>query len=56
MKMLKVVMLAKMGCMSGFGYGVRNSDSSWLLEFADGLNLVICNTIYEAGDMCSWLC
>ena len=28
----------------GFGYGSRNADGSRILEFADGLNLVICNT------------
>jgi len=33
----------------GYGYGVRNADGSRILEFADGLNLVILNTVYEAG-------
>jgi len=28
----------------GFGYGDRNGDGSRILAFADGLNLVICNT------------
>jgi len=31
------------GC---FGYGSRNADGSRILEFADGLNLVICNTLF----------
>ena len=30
----------------GFGYGSRNADGSKILEFADGLNLVICNTLF----------
>ena len=30
----------------GFGYGSRNADGSRMLEFADGLNLVICNTLF----------
>ena len=34
------------GTHGGFGYGSRNTDSSRILEFADGLNLVICNTLF----------
>ena len=34
------------GTHSGFGYGSRNTDGSRILEFADGLNLVICNTLF----------
>ena len=30
----------------GFGYGSKNADGSRILEFADGLNLVICNTLF----------
>jgi len=30
----------------GFGYVSRNADGSRILEFADGLNLVICNTLF----------
>ena len=30
----------------GFGYGDRNADGSRILEFADGLNSVICNTLF----------
>jgi len=30
----------------GFGYGDRNADGSRILEFADGLNLVICNILF----------
>jgi len=30
----------------GFGFGSRNADGSRILEFADGLNLVICNTLF----------
>jgi len=29
----------------GFGYEDRNADGSRILECADGLNLVICNTL-----------
>ena len=32
------------GTHGGFGYGARNAGGSGILEFADGLNLVICNT------------
>ena len=28
----------------GYRFGDRNADGSRILEFADGLNLVICNT------------
>ena len=34
------------GTHGGFGYGPRNADGSRILEFADGLNLVICNTLF----------
>ena len=34
------------GTHGGFGYGSRNADGSKILEFADGLNLVICNTLF----------
>ena len=34
------------GTHGGFGYGARNADGSRILEFADGLNLVICNTLF----------
>ena len=34
------------GTYGGFGYGSRNADGSRILEFADGLNLVICNTLF----------
>jgi len=34
------------GTHGGFGYGFRNPDGSMILEFADGLNLVICNTFF----------
>ena len=34
------------GTHGGFGYGSRYSDGSRILEFADGLNLVICNTLF----------
>ena len=30
----------------GFGYGDRNADGSRILQFADGLNLVVCNTLF----------
>jgi len=48
------------GTHGGFGYGARNADGSRILEFTEGLNLVICNTGHEAGirpdDICSWFC
>jgi len=34
------------GTHVGFGSGSRNTDGSRILEFADGLNLVICNTLF----------
>ena len=34
------------GMHGGFGYGDRNADGSRILEFADGLNVVICNTLF----------
>jgi len=34
------------GTHGGLGYGSRNADGSRILEFADGLNLVICNTLF----------
>ena len=34
------------GMHAGFGYGDRNADGSRNLEIADGLNLVICNTLF----------
>jgi len=34
------------GMHGGFGYRDRNADGSRILEFADGLNLVICNTFF----------
>jgi len=39
-------MLAMTGRMVVFGYGDRNADSSRILQFADGLDLVICNTLF----------
>jgi len=34
------------GTHGGFGYSSRIADGSRILEFADGLNLVICNTLF----------
>jgi len=34
------------GTHGGFGYGSRNADGSRILEFADGLRLVICITLF----------
>jgi len=34
------------GTQGSFGYGSRNADGSRILEFADGLNLVISNTLF----------
>jgi len=34
------------GTHSGYGFGDRNADGSRILEFADGLNLVMCNTLF----------
>ena len=39
------------GTHSGFGYGSRNTDGSRILEFADGLNLVICNTLFTKQEV-----
>jgi len=34
------------GTHGGFEYGSRNAGGSMILEFADGLNLVICKTLF----------
>ena len=34
------------GTHGGFGYSCRIADGSRILEFADGLNLVICNALF----------
>ena len=34
------------GMHGGYGYVVTNADSSRILEFADGLSIVICNTLF----------
>jgi len=34
------------GTHGGYGFGARNADGSRILEFADGLNLVVCNTLF----------
>ena len=34
------------GMHGGFGYGDRNADGSRILDFADGLNLVVCNSLF----------
>ena len=34
------------GTHGGFGYGSRNADGFRILEFADRLNLIICNTLF----------
>ena len=34
------------GTHGGFGYGSVNADGSRILEFANGVNLVICNTLF----------
>jgi len=33
------------GMHGGYGFRDRNANGSRILEFADGLNLVICNTL-----------
>ena len=46
------------GTHCGFAYGSWNADGSRILEFADGLNLVICNTLFTKQEAklvtCSW--
>ena len=34
------------GTHGGYRFGDRNADVSRILEFADGLNLAICNTLF----------
>ena len=34
------------GTHGGYVFGARNANGSRILEFADGLNLVICNTMF----------
>ena len=46
MGMSEAVMLDMIGHMVVFWYGSRNADGSRILQFADGLNLVICNTLF----------
>jgi len=41
------------GTYGGYGFGDRNADGSRILEFADGLNLVICNTLFMKQNL-SW--
>ena len=47
------------GTHGGFGYSCRNADGSRILEFADGLNLFICNTLFTKQEaklltICGW--
>jgi len=41
------------GMHGGYEFGDRNADGSRILEFADGLNLVICNTLFMKQNL-SW--
>jgi len=34
------------GMRGGYGYGARNADGSRILEFADGLSIIICKTLF----------
>jgi len=34
------------GTHGGYGFGDRNANGTRILEFANGLNLVICNTMF----------
>jgi len=36
------------GTHDDFGYGDTNADGSRILEFAEGLNLDVCNTLFTA--------
>ena len=46
------------GTHGGFRYSSRYADGSRILEFADGLNLVICNTLFTKQEAmlvtCIW--
>jgi len=48
------------GTHGAYGYAVRNADGSRILQLADGLNLVICNTLFVKQESklvtCSWFC
>jgi len=46
------------GTRGGFGYGDRNADGSRILEFADRLNLVICNTLFmkQESQLVTFIC
>jgi len=48
MGMLEIVMLAMMRCMVvlGIEIGMQMDPGPRILEFADGLNLVTCNTLF----------
>jgi len=53
MGILEVAMLAMMGHMVVLGIALGTQ----ILEFADGLNLVICNTLFcEAGSQVGNIC
>ena len=39
------------GTHGGFGYGDRNADGSKILEFADRLNIVICNSLFMKQEL-----
>ena len=41
-----IVLITSVRTYGGYGFGDRNADGSRILEFADGLNLVICNTLF----------
>ncbi len=38
------------GVHGGYGYGVRNVEGERILEFADGADLLICNTQFQKDD------
>uniref|UniRef100_UPI00358E0C29 craniofacial development protein 2-like n=1 Tax=Myxine glutinosa TaxID=7769 RepID=UPI00358E0C29 len=38
------------GVHGGYGYGVRNGEGERILEFADGADLLICNTQFQKED------
>ena len=42
------------GTHGGFGYGDRNADGSRIIKFADGLNLVICNTFFNESQLATY--
>ena len=38
------------GVHAGFGYGIRNMEGETILEFGDGMDMIVCGTQFEKDD------